>query len=127
MLGGEELLAAKLLGRLGNCFRGGKNATSLGRKAPNPHGSKGKPDHQAKVDQLEAKARGEAGPNEQVLRERELQGHNSLRRPDVQIVDESGKARKVFEGERRPNSKRNRDREAEYDRLGLPCERTPVP
>ena len=41
------------------------------------------------------------------------------RRPDVQILDKDGKTRKVFEAERHPNSKRNRLREEEYDRLGI--------
>ena len=56
---------------------------------------------------------------ETVLRERKIQGHDSNRRPDVQIVDEEGKARKVSEAERRPESSRNQKREAEYERLKL--------
>jgi hypothetical protein len=89
------------------------------KNVTNPYGSKGKPDHQAKIDELEAKARSEAGPNETVLREKKIQGQDSNRRPDVQIVDEEGKARKVLEAERRPESKWNRDREAEYDKLNI--------
>ena len=89
------------------------------KKVPNPDGSKGKPDHQAKIDQLEGRARSEAGEGETVLRERKIQGQDSNRRPDVQIVDEQGKTRKVFEAERRPESSRNQKREAEYKRLNV--------
>jgi len=86
----------------------------------NPFGSKGKPDHQAKVDELAEKARGETGSGDTVLTERGIQGHpSSSRRPDVQIVGPDGKVRKIFEAERYPNRKRNRDRETEYDSLGI--------
>ena len=88
-------------------------------KAYNPYGSKGKPDHQQKVEALVEKAKSEAGPHEKVERESKIKGHDSNRRPDVQIVDEKGKARKVFEAERHPGSKRNHEREAEYDKLGI--------
>lgn len=90
------------------------------KKAPNPDGQHGKPDHKAKVEELAEKARGEAKPGEQVVTGRKIQGHpSSKRKPDVQIVDPKGKTRKVFEAERKPTHKRNRDREAEYDKLGL--------
>lgn len=72
----------------------------------NPYGSKGKPDHQQKVDELAKKAQSEAKPGEAVLRERKVQGHNSNRRPDAQIVDPNGQTRKIFEAERKPNSQR---------------------
>ncbi len=104
-----------------------KNSTDDTGGVPNPNGSKGKPDHQAKVDELNATARGEARTGEQVLRERKIQGQDSNRRPDVQIVDKNGRARKVFEAERRPNSTRNRRREKEYDRLGVEQETHRVP
>jgi RHS repeat-associated protein len=97
-----------------------------GKSCPNPDGCKGKPDHQDKVDELERKAQSEAGPNERVVRERKVQGHDSNRRPDVQIVDENGRTRQIYEAERRPESKRNRDREAEYDRLRIPNQTFPL-
>ncbi|MBI1929366.1 hypothetical protein HYR99_34620 [Candidatus Poribacteria bacterium] len=88
-------------------------------KAYNPYGSQGKPDHQQKVEARVEKAKNEAGPHERVLREKKIKGHDSSRRPDAQIVGEEGKARKVYEAERHPERKRNREREAEYDRLGV--------
>jgi len=98
-------------------------AEDASSKVRNPYGSKGKPDHQAKVDELAKKAEGELQPGEKVVRERKIQGHeDSNRRPDVQIVDEHGKARKIFEAERKPGSARNKAREAEYDRLKIPHE-----
>lgn len=83
----------------------------------NPHGSKGKPDHQQAVKDLTKKAQQEAGTGETVISERKIQGHDSRRRPDVQIVDRNGKTRKVFEAERKPTSKRNIKREEEYRKL----------
>ncbi len=88
-------------------------------RVTNPNGSKGNPDHQEKVGELESKARSEAGEGEQVVREKKIQGHESNRRPDVQIVDRSGKARKVYEAERNPGRKRNIQRQQEYDRLEI--------
>lgn len=89
------------------------------KKPPNPDGSKGKPDHQEKVAELKKKAEGETREGERVLTERKIQRDDSNRNPDVQIVGEDGKTRKIFEAERRPGSKRNVDREAEYDRIGV--------
>ena len=88
------------------------------KNPPNPNGAKGKPDHQEKVKELSKKAEGEAKQGEQVISEKKIQGHDSNRRPDVQIVNE-GKTRKIFEAERRPNSQRNVKREAEYKKLGI--------
>jgi RHS repeat-associated protein len=93
---------------------------------PNPYGSPGKPDHQQKVDELTEKAKSETQPGEKVLNNKQLQGHDSKRRPDVQIVDRQGKARKALEAERRPSSSRNKKREAEYDRLNIPHETHPL-
>jgi uncharacterized protein RhaS with RHS repeats len=93
-----------------------------GRRVPNPDGSKGKQDHQDAVSDLEQKARGEAGDNEQVVREKKVQGVDSNRRPDVQIVDENGRARKVLEAERKPNSGRVQDKKDEYGDLGIDVE-----
>ena len=89
------------------------------KAVPNPNGAKGKQDHQDKVQELEQKAKNEAQPGEKVIQEKKIQGHPSNRRPDVQIVDKKGKTRKIFEAERRPKSKRNKKREAEYNRLGV--------
>ena len=91
-------------------------------KVPNPYGSKGKPDHQNKVEELFEKAKGEAKPGEKVVREKKVQGFDSGRKPDVQIVNEEGKTRKIFEAERRPGSSRNTTREAEYESLAIPNE-----
>jgi hypothetical protein len=65
-------------------------------------------------------------PGCKVLKERKVQGHNSGRMPDVQIVEEEGKTRRVYEAERNPDGKRNVDREAEYDGLGLKHETHPL-
>ena len=54
-----------------------------------------------------------------MLEGKKIQGHNSTRRPDVQIVGVDGKAHTVVEVERRPNSARHKARQAEYDGLGV--------
>lgn len=48
-----------------------------------------------------------------------IQGLDSRREPDVQIVGANGFTRKVFEAERLPDSDRNILREAEYERIGI--------
>lgn len=74
----------------------------------NPFGSKGRPDHQEKVDELAKKARAE-NPGMDIVTERRIQGHDSNRRPDVQVVDPNTKqATKIYEAERRPESTRNK-------------------
>jgi hypothetical protein len=50
----------------------------------------------------------------------------SRRKPDAQIVNANGKTRKVFEAERHPNRKRNKEREEEYKKLKLPNETHPL-
>lgn len=95
-------------------------------KANNPNGSKGKPDHQKKVSELEKKAEGKLKQGESVETEKKIKGHDSNRRPDVQILDENGNTRKIFEAERKPQSKRNKTRESEYDRLGVDHETHPL-
>jgi RHS repeat-associated protein len=92
----------------------------------NPYGSRGKPDHQQKVDDLNKQAQKEAKPGETVLRERKIQGHDSNRRPDGQIVDKNGRTRKVFEAERKPHSKRNINRQNEYKKLKVDQETHPL-
>ncbi len=104
-----------------------KAAGAAGKQPRNPYGSKGKPDHQEAVDRLGDKARSEAGPRETVLREKQVQGHDGVtRRPDVQIVDKDKRTRKAYEAERKPDSKRNKEREADYDEHGIEYETHPV-
>ena len=47
------------------------------------------------------------------------------RRPDVQTVGAHGKVKSVVEVGRRLNSQRNKDREKEYGKLGVPHETVP--
>jgi RHS repeat-associated protein len=92
------------------------------KKIPNPNGAKGKPDHQAKVKELEKKATDE-NPGQRIATEKKIQTEGSNRRPDVQAIDpKTGKTTKVYEAERRPESGRNQKREAEYKRLNIPNE-----
>lgn len=85
----------------------------------NPFGAKGKPDHQAKVQELTEKAKAE-NPGKDIVTEKKIQVEGSNRRPDVQVVDpKTGKTEKVYEAERKPNSSRNQKREQEYKRLGV--------
>lgn len=89
------------------------------KKSPNPDGAKGKPDHQGKVQELAEKAKAE-NPGQEVVQEKKIRADGSNRRPDVQVVDpETGKTTQVYEAERKPNSTRNKKREAEYDKLGI--------
>src|SRR4029077_13182324 len=97
-----------------------------GSNAPNPHGSSGAPDHQEKVGELVDKAKGEAKAGETVESNKQVKGVDSTRRPDAQIVNAKGTTRKVFEAERHPNRKRNKQREAEYKKLKLPNETHPL-
>ena len=92
----------------------------------NPFGSKGKPDHQHKIQELKDKANSEMKPGERVETERIIKAEGSNRRPDVQIIDKDGRTRKIFEAERRPESKRNRLREEEYRRLNIEYETYPL-
>jgi RHS repeat-associated protein len=93
---------------------------------PNPHGSEGAPDHQVKVGELVNKAKSEAKAGETVESNKQVKGLDSTRRPDAQIINAKGKTRKVFEAERRPNSGRNKNREAEYKKLKLDNETHPL-
>jgi RHS repeat-associated protein len=99
-------------------FNEADKATS-GKSCPNPAGWNGKQDHKDKVKELAGKAEGELQEGESVLEGKKIRGHDSNRRPDVQIVDVEGCAIKCFEAERHPNRARNRAREAEYDELGV--------
>jgi RHS repeat-associated protein len=99
-----------------------KKAANKANNVNNPYGSKGKPDHQAKVDELVEKAKTE-NPGMDIVRERKIQRHDSNRRPDVQVVDpKTGTTTRVYEAERRPESTRNKKRESEYNRLNIPNE-----
>jgi len=98
-------------------------------KVKNPFGSKGKPDHQAKVKELVKKAEKEFPDenNYEIVQERKIHLEGSNRRPDVQVVDkETKKTVKVYEAERHPNSTRNLRREEEYRKLGVDYETHPV-
>ncbi len=57
-----------------------------------------------------------------MVREKQVQGVDSNRKPDVQIRDKNGKTRKEFEAEREPNSRRVQDKKDEYKRLGIDAE-----
>jgi hypothetical protein len=132
LMTGEELgnvdIAVTVVGTLLGSGKLAREGADVAQGAVRRYGSKGLPDHQAKVEELMTRARGEAGPRETVLREKKVSGHYaSNRRPDVQIRDANDRTRKIMEAERRPTHKRNRDREAEYDRLGIPHETHSVP
>ena len=44
----------------------------------------------------------------------------------MQIVGKDKKTRKVIEVERKPNSKRHKERVKEYEKCGIKCETRPV-
>ena len=99
-----------------------KALSSVNSEGNNPHGSKGKPDHQEKVKDLAEKARAE-NPGKTIVTEKKIQIEGSNRRPDVQAVDPTTKkTTKIYEAERRPGSTRNKKREEEYNRLKIPNE-----
>jgi hypothetical protein len=100
---------------------------ALQKSPPNPSGQQGAPDHQAEVQKQTDKAQAEAKPGETVLQGKKIQGADSTRRPDVQVVSPDGKVVKVVEVERRPNSQRHIERQKECDRLGVPHETVPLP
>ena len=64
----------------------------------------------------------EIQPKERVVREGQVKGLKSSRRPDAQIVDKEGKTRKVGEVERKPNGTYNKKRTEEYNNLGVEYE-----
>ncbi len=98
------------------------DAGKAANKAPNPFGSPGKPDHQAGVEKLNIDYQKEAKQGQTVLREQKVRGVDSNRLPDSQIVNRKGRTVKVGEVERYPNRKRNREREEEYKKKGIPFE-----
>jgi hypothetical protein len=89
-------------------------------------GSRGHPDHVDAIAQAEAYARSIAGPNETVHVQQRVRGFRSSRIADVQIRDAHGNTQLIIEIERHPNHRRNRNREAEYRRLGIPFETWPL-
>jgi hypothetical protein len=102
-------------------------APATGQSTPaNPNGQKGAPDHQAGVKKEADKARAAAGPGETVLEGKKVQGYDSTRRPDVQTVGANKKTKSIVEVERRPNSARNKARETEYKKLGIPNTTKPI-
>ena len=119
----EKQLLMRLGGHLVSAPAGKVPSRNLGRRRP---GSKGHPDHQAKVEQLGEKARSEAAAGERVLQERRIQGHDSGRIPDQQIVGADNKTRKVFEAERQPKSKRYKRKLEEFDELVIEHETSPL-
>lgn len=110
---------------------------SAPRKPPNPHGSHGKPDHRAKVDELKLKAEQEYPPPKYEVRSnKELpekrRGLN--RRPDAAAVDvqgEQAKTVKVYEAGRTTQDgqpvARERKKFEEYQQHGIEVEFHPVP
>ena len=118
----EAKTVAKTLGVLDDARDAGKVVKGGAGKITNPYGAKGKPDHQAKVEELRGKAEKE-NPGMKVVTEKKIQAEGSNRRPDVQVIDpKTGKTVKIYETERHPESKRNQQREAEYKRLKIPYE-----
>jgi RHS repeat-associated protein len=101
-------------------------APILFNRSNNPYGSKGKPDHQEANARSHEEAKRDAQPGEKALREQKIQGLDSNRRPDVQIVGKDGVTRKVIENERNPSSARNLQREAEYNKLGIEHQTNPI-
>jgi len=96
---------------------------AVSKKRP---GSPGHPDHQMKVKELQKKAQEELKPGEKIFLGKKVQGFETRRRPDVQILDDQGVKRKVFEAERHPNWQRNVNREAEYRHHGTDYETHPL-
>jgi RHS repeat-associated protein len=92
-------------------------------------GSRGRPDHQADVrGPGRAQAEAQAGPGEQVLTERAVQGHPDVARiPDNQVVGTDGRTRIVVESEQRPTGRRHRERQAEYECAGIDCQTRDLP
>ena len=113
---------------LGRQFSNLLNATADNgtKQCPNPNGCKGKQDHQDKVEELKGVAEADAGDGERVEVGKKIKADGSSRMPDVQIVDSEEKTVRIYEAERRPNSKRNREREAEYERLNIPNQTYPL-
>ena len=118
--------AIKATDRTIDAAKAGDKAIDAGKSIPNPYGSKGKLDHQEKVQELREHATKELRPGERIEQERKIHVNGSKRRPDVQIIGPDNKTRKVLEAERNPNSARNKRREAEYDQLGIEHETHPL-
>jgi hypothetical protein len=100
----------------------------IGRKrAPNPHGKKGDPEHQATVARLAAKAKSEF-PNDVINEGTSILALTGVdREPDVWIQDaETLKVKKVYEAARTNADgtfvPREKDKEAEYKAKGIPYE-----
>jgi hypothetical protein len=83
------------------------------------YGSKGKPDHQEGVLKAGEEARSELQTGEKLLTEKRVQGVDSRRIPDQQIVGPDGVARKAIEVERNPNSNYVQKKVEEYKKLDI--------
>jgi RHS repeat-associated protein len=104
------------------------------KSPPNPNGAKGAPDHQADVagpGRQQAQGIADRKGGSTVVTEGKIgktpTGETINRRPDNQVVNSQGVTTDVVESERRPGSKRNKEREAEYGRCGINCETRPLP
>jgi RHS repeat-associated protein len=102
------------------------NVADAARKVPNPHGSVGAPDHQEGVAKAADELQDRAQDGQTVLSNKKIRVDGSARRPDAQLVGSDGKTVQVIEVERQPESARNLQREAEYDRLGVQHETRPI-
>ena len=119
--------AADAIGAFAKAAKATDNAADAAKKiSKNPFGSKGKPDHQRKIQELKDKASSEMKSGERVETEKIIKVEGSNRRPDVQIIDKDGRTRRIYEAERYPESKRNRLREDEYKRLNIEYEIYPL-
>lgn len=121
---GRVFTAGAIVVGSGKAWRAAGDATGealerVGRKIPNPFGSRGKPDHRATIEHLKDIAKKEF-PDHKIEVETQIHLPNSNRKPDVQAVDPTSDTTvKVWEAQRDPNSKYNKTREAEYTALGV--------
>jgi hypothetical protein len=100
---------------------------------PNPDGSKGKPDHQATVQQLEREAAQEfPAPRYEIQSNRPLPRGEVNRRPDVAVIDaKTGRVVQIYEAVRTNKDgvtpvSRERKKVQEYDAAGIPSVLVPV-
>jgi hypothetical protein len=103
-----------------------KVGKDVAKKVRNPYGKKGKPDHQAIIDDKAKKISDELKEGEEIYKGKKVQGYESSKQPDIQIAKDK-KTIKIKEVERNPNSKRNKLREEEYKKLGIENETIPIP
>ncbi len=87
-------------------------------KGAKGYGSRGKPDHIKAIDKKEADLLSKIKKGEEIKREYKVQGYETNKQPDLQKV-KNGRTVEIWELERHPTWKRNRDREDVYRRLGI--------